>query len=157
MPFIKAHSSARSTIAVGRVDFSMDAILGMTSQEIDEQLAHAISWPKQSPAEGDAVFSGDSFFLTSTSDDIDARIEVSAKIHTHQRRQRSENFRQILVLIWLLIVSTFTVLALLMAGWVLLFEPEGANVERAKWLYETVLGGFVAGIIGFVAIKTFER
>ena len=151
------NNTARSAIAVDRADFVFDNFLKMATQQIDDEIQNILNRKAGSRSEYSAIFKSDDFFLVSSNDDIDRKIQISTKIHMHKRRQRSENFRQAFVLFWFLIVTAFTIFALLTAGWVLLFQGEGANVERAKWLCETVLGGFVAGIIGFAAIKSFEK
>lgn len=88
--------------------------------------------------------------------DIDAQLERMRKIGDAGRNEKWANFRQILTISAFsagMVVITFS---LLFSIYILLTKSADVS-ELAKWILETLLGGLIAGLIGFWAVKSFER
>ena len=88
---------------------------------------------------------------------LDKFLEQKKKIGLHKRRENSENIRQIIVLGVFSLIAIYIIFGLTISTWNLLTMGEGVQLERSKWVIETLLGGLIAGLIGFIGVKTFEK
>jgi hypothetical protein len=146
--------TGRSKHSLDRPIFAPEQFLSMDAQAIDDMLDMQIQALDSPETEGNLI---DQFFLNSSARDIDKEIEESNKIHVHKRRQRSENWRQNIVLGGFMLAVLLIFFALFISAWNLLTVHEGWVVERSTWVVETLVGGLIAGLIGFVAVKTYEK
>lgn len=90
-------------------------------------------------------------------EEIDRELEVASRRAQFIRNQRWENYRQYLVISWFSVVTIVLFLALVLSITVILTSSDDRNLETAKWILETLVGGFIAGLIGFWAVKSFEK
>jgi hypothetical protein len=89
--------------------------------------------------------------------DIEEELDRAARISKFQRNERWENSRQVFVLFCFSVISLALVIGFAWSVWVLTPSDEGQQIEIARWILATEIGGLVAGLIGFWAIKTFEK
>lgn len=89
--------------------------------------------------------------------DIDADLDRMARVTQFERRERWENFRQGLTIAFFVTGFLAILFGLSFAVYTLATLPESDREELAKWIIETLCGGLVAGLIGFWALKSFEK
>jgi hypothetical protein len=90
-------------------------------------------------------------------EEVDHVLEAMEKRARFKRNQRWENSRQVVVLFWFLAFSVILFLAMILSVTVLFTSADEPTRDLAKWVLETLVGGFIAGLIGFWAVKSFER
>lgn len=90
-------------------------------------------------------------------DAINKELDEMEKMARFKRNQRWENARQAMVLFWFLAFSIVLFLALVLSITTLYVSSDDATRHLAMWVLETLVGGFIAGLIGFWAVKSFER
>jgi hypothetical protein len=89
--------------------------------------------------------------------DIDADLDRIARKAQFQRRERWENFRQLLTMSFFGGGFILIIISFVFAVYTLATLPHGNPEEFAKWIIEVIVGGLVAGLIGFWAVKSFEK
>ena len=68
-----------------------------------------------------------------------------------------ERSRQAVVLMLFMLMTVTICVGFALSIIALLTYENGYRIELARWVIETLVGGFVAGLIGFIMVKSFER
>jgi hypothetical protein len=85
------------------------------------------------------------------------KLEEMEQLARFRRNQRWETSRQMVVLFWFASGSLLILIGAVASGLTLIMSDNEHNIHVAKWVLETVVGGLVAGLIGFWAVKSFEK
>jgi hypothetical protein len=91
------------------------------------------------------------------------RRELDQELETADARNRAKinrwwaMWRQIVVIFLFVMGAILICFAVGVSLHTLLTIESGHRLEIAKWTLETMLGAFVAGLIGFVMVKSFEK
>lgn len=91
-----------------------------------------------------------------TSENIAGQLDHMRKIGDAARNERWANVRQLLTIVTFIIGLIGILAALCFSGFILLTRGPDP-VDLSKWILETLLGALVAGLIGFWAVKSFEK